>query len=97
MLHVCIDGHAESFFCTFHKVATATSVYMHFDTARHYYATFSIDYLCAFDVKIAVGNRLNLVSINNYRAAFKPTLRCQDATIDDLLKHNRILLFVHSP
>ena len=94
MLHVSIDGYAESFFCAFHKVATATTVYVHFDTARHYYAALSVDHLSAFDVKVAVGNRFNLVSVDNYRAAFKPTLGSQDATIDDLLKHNKILFCV---
>lgn len=50
MLHVCLNSYAESLFRSFHEVTTATTMNVHFNTARYYNATFGIDSFCAFNV-----------------------------------------------
>ena len=83
-----LDCSAESFFCSFHEVATATTMDVDFNTAGNNIHTLCVNNLCANYCKVTVCNFKNLVIAHDNRTVLQPALRGQDLAIDDLLKHN---------
>ena len=81
---MCLDGYTESLFCAFHKVATATAMYVQLYSARHYITTLGVDDFCVYDVEITVRYGQYLVAVDNNRAAFQPALWSKNATVDYL-------------
>ena len=84
MLHVRLNGHTESLFAAFHKVATATAMYVHLHSARHYITSLSVNDFCVYDMEITVRYGQYLVAVDNNRAAFQPALWSKNATVDYL-------------
>ena len=54
MLQVCVDCFAESVLATFNKVASATSVRVHINTAGNYIAPVDIDDFSSYNVQVDV-------------------------------------------
>ena len=81
-----------AFFRAFHEVAAATAVHVHFDAAGHYGAAFCVDTLGAFDGQVGVDDVDDLVAVNQDGASVQPTFGGQDAPVDDLCQHKRLML-----
>ena len=87
VLHVGVDSHAECLFASFHEVASAAAVNVHFDATGHHAATLCIDDFSSNNGQAAIFYGFNLVVFNDDRTSFNPSLRGEDAAVDDLLQH----------
>ena len=77
-------GHAECLFLTFLEIAAATTVNVHFNTTGNNVHALGINDFGTDNCEVAVGNLKNLVISQNDAAVLQPTLRGEDACVDNL-------------
>ena len=79
---------AERLLGALHKVATATTVSVNFDTAGNHIRTLSVKYFSTYDFEVSVRDLDDLAVAHKYRAILFPTRRGQNITIDNSCKHS---------
>ena len=84
LLHVGLDGHAESVFASLHEVAPSTTMCVDFHTAGDDVGSLGIDERRSHNGQVAVGHFQNLIVPDEHRAVFQPALRGKNAGVNNL-------------
>ena len=88
MLAVCLYGCYEGLFGALHEVASATAVHVDVDAAGEHVGALGVDDLVGLgDAVVVVEDSLDARVLDEYAAAFKPTVRGEDAAVDNLNYH----------
>ena len=77
-------GYAECLFLALLEIAAATTVNVHFNTTGDNVHALGINDFGTDNCEVAVGNLKNLVISQNDATILQPTLRGEDACVDNL-------------